>query len=84
MIAHSLRIRSRNDVIPSPMLQQIRYDSALAHNAITQRRNVESCVATECEMIAHSLRIRSRNDVIPSPMLQQIRYDSAFAHNTIT
>jgi hypothetical protein len=66
------------------MLQQIRYDSALAHNAITQRRNVESCVATECEMIAHSLIIQSRKDVMSSPVLQLIRYDSVFDHNTIT
>jgi hypothetical protein len=32
MIAHSLMIRPRNDVMSSPLLQQIRYDSAFAHS----------------------------------------------------
>jgi hypothetical protein len=67
-----------------PVLQQIRYDSAFAHNAITQRRNVEYGVAAECAIIAHSLVIRSHNDVRSSPVLQQIRYESAFARHTIT
>jgi hypothetical protein len=77
-------IRSRNDGMSRPVLQQIRYDSAFAHNTITLRRNVEYCVAAEYAMIANSLMIRSRNEVMSSPVLQQIRYDSAFAHNTIT
>ena len=83
LISHALIIQSRKDVMSSPVLQQIHYDSALAHNAITLRRNVENCVAAECEIIAHSLMIRSHYDVRSRPVLQQIRYDSAFAHNTI-
>ena len=67
-----------------PVLQQIRHDSAFAHNTITQRRIVEYGVAAECAMIANSLIIPSHNDVRSSPVLQQIRYESAFAHNTIT